>query len=143
MSKLFIISIQGQELVTVNGYQESHRQYSNFSQTKVLDLSTGKKMDWKLGCFVQPKGQMYTDEELEKLENLGLNTTYIHPWDNTNNNKDALDYVKKVTNIYDEYEDENEDIISGVFDGFVIIGEIEKEKAIKLSEEYRKENYVY
>ena len=143
MSKLFIISIQGQELVTVNGEQERHGQYSNFSQTKVLDLSTSKKLDWKLGCFLQPKGQMHSDEELEKLENLGFNITYIHPWDNTSNNKDAMNYVKKVTNIYDEYEDENEDIISGVFDGYVIIGEIEKEKAEKLSKEYRQENYVY
>ena len=127
MSKLFIVSIQGQELVTVDGYQEPHGQYYNRSYIKVLNMESGKKEDWKLGCFTQPKNQIHEDNEINNIKKLGLNCYYINPWNDKNNNKDALNLVKKMTNIYNDYEEDNGTIISGVFDGYVIIGEIEKD----------------
>lgn len=42
----------------------------------------------------------YTDEEIEKLREMGLECFYIHPWDLSKNSKTAMDYINKTTDIY-------------------------------------------
>jgi hypothetical protein len=84
--ELYILSIQRNELVTVNGY--SNGQDSLKSYIKVLDAETGEKLDWKLGVFTQSKHYTFEDEELEELDKLGFKRVYVDPWDSSKNDKD-------------------------------------------------------
>lgn len=130
MKKVYITSIQGQNLIMVNGEREPHGQYENVSYIKVLDLVNGEKLDWKLGAFTQSQeSNIHTEEEIKNLEALGLQVFYIHPWNIEKNNKDIMKYLKKMG--YFNLE-EDEDIygneIGSVFDGYVFIGEVDLDK---------------
>lgn len=45
MSKLYVVSVQGTELVLVNGEREPHGQYFDVPHIKVVDLETDKRID--------------------------------------------------------------------------------------------------
>lgn len=141
MSKLYVLSIQGQQIYYNNCSQISGTNYSDISRIKIFNMQTGNKLDWKLGVFTQSQGQIHTDEEIKALEELGLHCYYMHPWKYGNeNNKDATEVLKKLDLI--NFEDENEEE-EYTFDGLVIIGEIEEEKAKELSNKYKETHYVY
>ena len=132
MRKAYIVSIQGQNLIMVNGEREPHGQYENTSFIKVIDVANGIKLDWKLGAFTQAQeSNIHTKEEIKKLEELGLKSYYIHPWDIEKNDKDAMKYLKKMGYFnLEEDETEDGDIIGSVFDGYLFIGEVDLDKVL-------------
>ena len=130
--KIYILSIQGTELVN-----DGSEQYFNRSFIKVIDLNTGNKLDWKLGVFTQAQGQYHTGNEIAKLEDLGLKSYRVTY--NKECNEDAEKLAYKYGIDWTNYDEDDEPI----FDGYVFIGEIDSKKAIELSEKYTKTHCVY
>lgn len=128
MKKVFIVSIQGQKLITVDGHQNG--QYENSSYIEAIDMN-GNELDLKKFIFMQPKDSMFTEDEIENFKNLGLDCFYINPWDFKKNNPKAEEFLMK-KGYYHSYRGENNTIISSTFDGWIIIGEIEAVKADEL-----------
>lgn len=147
MSTVLIQSIQGVQntLFENNGFKQSN---SNVSYIKVTDLDTGKILDWKLGVFTQGKGEFLTQEEAEQLnKDYGFMYLTITPYEGSNDKttETAISLLKKLGYITEwDYEcDEADCRTKNVFDGFIVIGEIELEKAKELSKKYSEAYYVY
>lgn len=146
MSKVLIQSIQGSQITQFesNGLKEGSQ---NVSFIKVTDLDTGKELDWKLGVFTQGKGQFLTQEEAEQLnKDYGFMYLEINPYETSNNKttETAISLLKKLGFITDwDYEYDEADRTKNVFDGFIVIGEIELGKAEELSKKYSEAYYVY
>lgn len=137
MSKILVQSIQGvrNTLFENNGFMQHN---SNVSYIKVTDLETGKELDWKLGVFTQGNGQFLTEQEAEQLnKEHEFMYLYINP-NREDNNETAISLLSKLGYITDwDYEcDESDCRTKAVFDGFIVIGEIELEEAKKLSQEW-------
>ena len=132
MKKVYILSIQGTELVN-----DGSGQYFDRSFIKVIDLNTGNKLDWKLGIFTQTQEQYHTDNEIAKLEDLGLKSYRVTY--NKKCNEDAEKLAYKYGIDWANYEEDD----NPLFDGWVFVGEVELDKAKELSSKYLKNNYVY